>query len=335
MPETQFGISQNFFKFALSTNRLQSPPLIYSPREKRMNNLKKNLSALMLIIALTACGSTKTPVISPENQAAEYTVQTAPQQQRRVALALGGGASKGFAHIGVLKALTDAGIPVHMVTGTSAGAVVGSLYASGMSPDDLTQASEHLEKSDVTDFRLSTKGFIVGQKLQDYINEKVKNKQIQQFPIPFAAVATDFENGQAVLFNYGDAGQAVRASSSIPSVFRPVIINGRRYADGGLSQPVPVSAARKMGADIVIAVDISARPEEQTKKGLFASLGQSVRIMTLRALEDELAKADVVIKPDVLNLGSVKGFEQKEQAIAAGEKATQAVLPKIRALLGE
>ena len=300
-----------------------------------MNNLKKNLSALMLIIALTACSSTKTPVISPENQAAEYTIQTAPQQQRRVALALGGGASKGFAHIGVLKVLKEANIPVHIVTGTSAGAVVGSLYASGMSPDELISESEHLAKSDVADFRLSTKGLIVGQKLQDYINQKVGDKPIQHFPIPFAAVATDFENGQAVLFNYGDAGQAVRASSSIPSVFRPVIINGRRYADGGLSQPVPVSAARKMGADIVIAVDISARPQAHIKKGLIVSLGQSVRIMTLHALNEELSKADVVIKPDVLSLGSTGGFEHKEAAIAAGEQAAKAALPKIKALLGQ
>ena len=194
-----------------------------------MNNLKKNLSALMLIIALTACSSTKTPVISPENQATESSIQTAPKQQKRVAVALGGGASKGFAHIGVLKALTDAGIPVHMVTGTSAGAVVGSLYASGMSPDELISESEHLDKSDVADFRLSTKGLIVGQKLQDYINQKVGDKPIQHFPIPFAAVATDFENGQAVAFNHGNTGQAVRASSSIPTIFRPVEIDGRRY----------------------------------------------------------------------------------------------------------
>ncbi|MBR3481980.1 MAG: patatin-like phospholipase family protein [Neisseriaceae bacterium] len=300
-----------------------------------MNNLKKNLSALMLIIALTACSSTKTPVISPENQATESSIQTAPKQQKRVAVALGGGASKGFAHIGVLKVLKDANIPVHMVTGTSAGAVVGSLYASGMSPDELISESEHLAKSDVADFRLSTKGLIVGQKLQDYINQKVGDKPIQHFPIPFAAVATDFENGQAVAFNHGNTGQAVRASSSIPTIFRPVEIDGRRYADGGLSQPVPVSAARKMGADIVIAVDISARPQEHTKKGLIASLGQSVRIMTLHALNEELSKADVVIKPDVLSLGSTGGFEHKEAAIRAGEQAAKAALPKIRALLGQ
>ena len=155
-----------------------------------MNNLKKNLSALMLIIALTACSSTKTPVISPENQATESSIQTAPKQQKRVAVALGGGASKGFAHIGVLKVLKDANIPVHIVTGTSAGAVVGSLYASGMSPDELISESEHLAKSDVADFRLSTKGLIVGQKLQDYINQKVGDKPIQHFPIPFAPPVT-------------------------------------------------------------------------------------------------------------------------------------------------
>ena len=295
---------------------------------------QRHLTAIIIAMVLTACSSTHKGAVVGE-QATEHSVNMPTKQQKRIAVALGGGASKGFAHIGVLKALKDANIPVHIVTGTSAGAVVGSLYASGMSPEQLIIESEQLAKSDVADFRLSTKGLIVGQKLQDYINQKVGDKPIQHFPIPFAAVATDFENGQAVVFNFGNTGQAVRASSSIPTIFRPVEINGRRYVDGGMSQPVPVSAARKMGADIVIAVDISARPEEKSKKGLIAQLGQSVRIMTLHALNEELSKADVVIKPDVLSLGSTGGFEQKTAAITAGERATKATLPKIRSLLSQ
>ncbi|MDO5686326.1 MAG: patatin-like phospholipase family protein [Neisseria sp.] len=267
---------------------------------------------------LTACSSpTPPPVVV--------------QKPVRVALALGGGASKGFAHIGVIKVLQENNIPVHIVTGTSAGAVVGSLYASGMSVDRLELESELLDKADVADLTLSGKGFIIGQKLQDYINRKVKNVEIQEFPLRFAAVATDFENGKAVAFNYGNTGQAVRASASIPNVFQPVEINGRRYVDGGLSAPVPVTAARNLGATVVIAVDISARPEKNIDSGFLSFFQQSLNIMSMTALESELAKADVVIRPKVQALGAVGGFDRRAQAIAAGEAATREALPHIRA----
>ena len=296
-----------------------------------MRLLRRIIFLVLSVSLLNACSSVSYK--EPEHPASSRNILVQPQKAVRVGLALGGGASKGFAHIGVLKVLAENDIPVHIVTGTSAGAVVGSLYASGMSEDRIELESEIINKTDLADFTLSKSGFLKGEKLQDFINRKVENKNIQQFPKKFAAVATDFETGKSVAFNYGNAGQAVRASSSIPGVFQPVQIAGRSYVDGGLSAPVPVSAAKKLGADIVIAVDISDKPQKNLKDSLFALLGQTINIMSQSALQVELSQADVIIRPDVLDLGSVGGFEQREDAIKQGENAARKALPQIKAKL--
>lgn len=280
------------------------------------------LLAIAAAALLASCGTAG-------NNAARKPVQTA-KPAAVVGLALGGGASKGFAHVGIIKVLKENGIPVKVVTGTSAGSIVGSLFASGMSPDRLELEAEILGKTDLVDLTLSTSGFIKGEKLQNYINRKVGGRQIQQFPIKFAAVATDFETGKAVAFNQGNAGQAVRASAAIPNVFQPVIIGRHTYVDGGLSQPVPVSAARRQGANFVIAVDISARPGKNISQGFFSYLDQTLNVMSVSALQNELGQADVVIKPQVLDLGAVGGFDQKKRAIQLGEEAARAALPEIK-----
>lgn len=204
----------------------------------------KTFLAASSVLVLAACPSGNAPQSKPSTQGQNTVSHTAPKPKATVALALGGGASKGFAHIGIIKVLKENNIPVKIVTGTSAGSIVGSMYASGMSPDRLELEAEILGKTDLVDLTLSTSGFIKGEKLQNYINRKVGNRPMQQFPIKFAAVATDFESGKPVVFNVGNAGQAVRASASIPNVFQPVVIGSRKYVDGGLSQPVPVSAAK-------------------------------------------------------------------------------------------
>ena len=278
------------------------------------------------VLILSACPSNTSPVNPPRHNT---QITPPPKPQAVVALALGGGASKGFAHIGIIKALKQNGIPVKIITGTSAGAIVGSLYASGASPDRLELEAEILGSTDLVDLTLSTSGFIKGQKLQDYINRKVGNRPIQDFPIKFAA-ATDFESSKAVAFNRGNAGQAVRASAAIPNVFQPVLIGGRRYVDGGLTQPVPVSAAKKQGANFIIAVDISDRPSKNLKQGFFSYLDQSINVMSQSALQHELSQANVIIHPQVLDLGAVGGFSQKQRAIAEGERAAKAAIPEIR-----
>ena len=290
----------------------------------------KTFLAASSVLVLAACPSGNAPQSKPSAQGQNTVSHTAPKPKATVALALGGGASKGFAHIGIIKVLKENNIPVKIVTGTSAGSIVGSMYASGMSPDRLELEAEILGKTDLVDLTLSTSGFIKGEKLQNYINHKVGNRPMQQFPIKFAAVATDFESGKPVVFNVGNAGQAVRASASIPNVFQPVVIGNRKYVDGGLSQPVPVSAAKKMGANFIIAVDISARPAKNVSQGMFSYLDQTFNVMSQTALRQELGQANVVIKPQVLELGSVGGFDQKQRAIQLGEQAARAALPEIK-----
>ena len=295
---------------------------------------RRRFLAALAVSVRAACTSAHSP-----QQTKKRMVLVPPKTGKPravVALALGGGASKGFAHIGVIKVLRENGIPVHIVTGTSAGAVVGGLYASGMSPDRLELEAEILNKSDVADFTLSTTGFIKGEKLQNWINAKVKNRPIEQFPIKFGAVATEFDTGRTAVFSRGNAGLAVRASASIPNVFQPALINGKQFVDGGLTAPVPVSAAKQLGANFVIAVDISAKPEKMGKdSGFFAYLDQSMNVMSTAALNSELSKADIVIKPQVQQLGAVGGFDQKTEAFRLGESAARAALPRIRAALAK
>ena len=291
-----------------------------------IQTLRTTLTA-SVVLMLAACPSHNSD--KSDNKPHTHTANTA-KPKAVVALALGGGASKGFAHIGIIKVLKENNIPVKVVTGTSAGSIVGSLYASGMSPDRLELEAEILGKTDLVDLTLSSSGFIKGEKLQNYINQKVGNRPIQQLPIKFAAVATDFESGKAVAFNRGNVGQAVRASASIPNVFQPTMIGGRRYVDGGLSQPVPVSAAKKQGANFIIAVDISARPVKNVNQGFFSYLDQTFNVMSIPLLQHELGQANVVIKPQVLEMGSIGGFDQKRRAIQLGEEAARAALPEIK-----
>lgn len=278
------------------------------------------VAAAVLALFVAACA---TPPAEPLP-----VVPVLPPAQPRepvIAVALGGGGAKGFAHIGVLKVLESHGIRPRIVTGTSAGSFVGSMYASGKTPFDLQDIALKLEESDIRDLTFSSQGFIEGRRLQDFVNRQVGNRAIEQFPVRFAAVATDLDTGRKAAFITGNAGQAVRASCSIPNVFVPAVIAGKRYADGGLVSPVPVSSARDLGADIVIAVDISARPRAGTAPGLFSILDQTLNIMALGALERELAGADVVISPSVLGTG-VAELEARHKSILEGERAAQAKL---------
>lgn len=258
---------------------------------------------------------------------------TSPQvRQPVIAIALGGGGAKGFAHIGVIKVLESHGIKAQIVTGTSAGSFVGSLYASGKTPYQLQDIALKLEESDIRDLTLSRQGFLVGQKLQDYVNKHASSTAIEKFPKRFAAVATDLATGKKVDFIKGNVGQAVRASCSIPNVFIPTTIAGKQYVDGGLVSPIPVETAKNMGADIVIAVDISARPKNDKSMNVFGLLDQSLNIMGQQSINYELKLANVVIKPEVGHLG-VLDLKARHESILAGERAAQAQIPKIKQLL--
>lgn len=255
-----------------------------------------------------------------------------PPRQPRIGIALGGGGTKGFAHVGVIKALEAQGLHPQLIAGTSAGSVVGALYASGLDGFALQELAFALDESRVRDLNLRSpwEGLVIGQKLQDYVNELVKNRAIDQLAKPFVAVATQGDTGARVDFARGNTGQAVRASSSFPVFFKPTQIQGKTYVDGCLVSPVPVDAARKLGADIVLAVDISAQLERRTVfDGLTNVIDQSLVIMIKRLGEQELARAEVVIRPKVGRIGTTD-FDQKEKAILEGEKAVALAMPALR-----
>ncbi|WP_027994229.1 patatin-like phospholipase family protein [Simplicispira psychrophila] len=281
------------------------------------------------LAALAACSSTP-PAPSATAPAATAT----PATPIKIGIALGGGAAKGFAHIGVIKMLEANGFTPAVVAGTSAGSVVGALYASGMDAFELQEKAVALDESKIRDLQLSSGGLVLGQKLEDYVNEQVQRKPLEQLAKPFVAVATRLEDGERTVFARGNTGQAVRASSSIPGVFQSVSIGKYHFVDGGITSPVPVDAARQLGADMVIAVDISNKARGKTPDGLLGTLGQSIAIMGQKLGQAELARADIIIRPKVLDMGSTD-FSQRAQAIIEGEKAAMAAMPQIRARVAQ
>ena len=247
-----------------------------------------------------------------------------------VALALGSGGARGFAHVGVVKALEEAGIFPDIVTGSSSGAVVAALYAGGSGARELQEIALAVEKSDLVDFVLFGKGWVGGEALQEFVNRMVGGKPIEALAKPFAVVATAAKSGRMTVFNRGDTGVAVRASASVPNLFVPPVINGEEYVDGGLSSPVPVKLARAMGADIVIAVDVSWFAQARNPSG--TAMAQHGRGGRYSLLADELDTADVVIVPRTVRTRMLD-FEQKAANIAAGEDAGRDALPQLRALI--
>lgn len=250
----------------------------------------------------------------------------------RVALVLGAGASRGFAHIGVLKILEGNRVPIHLIVGTSAGSLVGSVYAYGFNAFQLQSLSFPVEKGDIIDLTVPDNGFIKGEKLETYVNHLLKNTPIEKLRIPFYAVAADIQTGEEIVFASGNTGTAVRASCSIPGIFQPVRIGSRIYVDGGIVSPVAVDFAKKKGADLVIAVDISIGVESPPPKTIMETIMQSVVIMYAKISQNQLSRADIVIRPRVSHIGSTD-FSKRHEAVLEGEKAALEAMPQVKAAL--
>ena len=218
------------------------------------------------------------------------------------------------------------------MVGTSAGSFVGSLYAYGFNAYQLQKIAIEIQKGDIADLTIPENGFIKGEKLEAYVNRMVNNTPLEKMRTPFYAVATNVQTGQEMVFGKGNTGAAVRASCSIPGVFRPPVLAGQMYVDGGVVSPIAVSAARKQGADVVIAVDISSDLSTSQPQGTIDTILQSIGIMYSRISAGELARADVVIRPKVGYIGS-GDFDKRHEAIMEGEKAANDALPKIIAAI--
>ena len=261
-------------------------------------------------------------------------IQPLAKKPPRIGLALGGGAARGFAHIGVIQVLEEAGIRPSLVVGTSAGSLVAALYASGKNGAQLQQVAELMEEATFADWTLPifSRGMLRGEALARYVSTQVNARVIEAMPLPLGIVATDLNSGQGMLFQRGDTATAVRASSAVPALFQPVRISGRDYVDGGLVSPVPVRYARQMGAELIIAVDISDAPESNTASDTLQVLLQTFSIMGKSINAFELRDADVVVRPALLGVSSAD-FGARRSAIEAGRVAMRAALPQLRAAL--
>ena len=260
--------------------------------------------------------------------------QIPPGQPAKIALVLGAGAAKGFAHIGVLKILESSKIPIHMIVGTSVGSFVGSLYAYGYDAYALQKIAMTLQKSDVAELTIPDNGFLKGERLRDYINTKVHSTPLEKLRIPMYVVATDIKTGNSVVFKSGNTGMAVQASCSIPGVFQPARFSGASYVDGGVVNPLAVDIAKRYGADIVIAVDISSGIDSVVPTTTIDTIMKSIQIMYSKMSQIPLSQAEVIIKPVVGFVGSAD-FGQRNEAIMEGEKAALAVIPQINEMLAK
>ena len=292
---------------------------------------RRRLLALGSFFLLAACARLpEKPVDKPVDKP---PAPMAAPAKPKLGLALGGGAARGFAHIGVIKVLESHGIYPDYVVGASAGAVVGSLYAAGYDAFAMQKIAQQLDEKIFADWTLGGRGLLKGEALQEFINQRIERRPLEQLKRRFATVATDLNSGERVVFRTGDTGMAVRASAAVPGVFQPTQFRGHSYVDGGLTSPVPVQAAREMGADIVIAVDISARPEGQPTDSPTAIMWQTTTIMGGAIAATELKGADVVIRPKLPYVKS-RDFTARNDALLEGERAAQAALPAIRQKLG-
>lgn len=287
-------------------------------------------------LLLGGCATFQPPMQS-DHPPALVAARPFPPGRAPVALVLSGGAARGFAHVGVIKVLERHGLKPDLIVGTSAGSIVGALYASGLTAIELEAAFAQMDKSVFNDYVVpglgflpGEMGFIRGEKLHRFVDARLKTHHIEGFPIRFAAVTTELSTGKVIAFNSGDAGLAVVASSAVPGVITPVVIDRRYYGDGQIASPLPVGTARDLGAKIVIAVDVVYPPQDAFLYSAVSVLFQSFAVSAHRLKELEKAGADLVIAPTLEKTSGQFTFADRQRLIAAGEQAATEMLPAVR-----
>jgi len=289
----------------------------------------KLLLAMLAMNLLASCATTQGP--GPSTPAAELP-------KPKIALVLGGGAARGFAHVGVIRVLEQEKIPLDMVVGTSVGSLIGAIYASNPNSFDLEWTAFTLEKDDLFDYGIlgafTGMGVVKGEKLESFVQNKIPVANIEDLKLPFAAVATDLNRGARVVLDRGSVARAVHASSAIPGVFEPVNYQGKLLVDGGVMENIPISVAREKGADIVIAVDISENVTNFNITNLVDVTMQAVNIMFDENVKNTEKDADILISPSVGDVAMLD-FTQKKRCMQAGIEATQKAIPEIRRKIEE
>lgn len=255
----------------------------------------------------------------------------AAQPRQRVALVLGGGGCRGYGHIGVIRVLEAEGLKPDLVVGSSAGSLVGALYAAGLRATDLERLGERLKPNLLRDWVFPKLGLFGGDGIARFIRERTGGRAIEALPTRFAAVATDLRSGAMVVLDRGDLGRAVQASSSAPGLLEPVLIDGRHLVDGNLVAPVPVDAARRLGAGRVIAVDVTFPPEQADLADPYDALYQGFSILTRKLALEERGRADVMIEPHLPEHHDMSR-DTLRALTDAGERAARAALPRLRAM---
>lgn len=260
---------------------------------------------------------------------ANVGAQTAPKLAKKLGFVFGGGSARGFSHIGVLKALVEAGYRADIVVGTSAGALVGVFYAAGFTPWQMEEVALKVRDIDVADFNsVNKRGMLAGEALQKLVNDYTRQQPIEKLKIPFGAVATNLLTGEPLLMRSGDTGLAVRASSAIPGVFVPTLVGGQELVDGGLVSPLPVRFAKTMGATHVIAIDVGTKPQNNVANGLYEVVLQSFEIMGRSLTQLEAKEADFVIRPDTARFSSTD-FAARKDLIQAGYTAGRSAVAEL------
>ena len=264
-------------------------------------------------------------------------MSSAELSRKKIGLALGSGAARGLAHIGVLEVLKKEGIPIDMIAGTSVGAVFGAIYAWSTDTDQIKkQALEvNWKKLALIDLSLPKTGLIKGKKIKNLLASYIGgNIKFSDLKIPFACVATDIDTGEEVVIDRGSVPEALRASISVPAIFTVVKRGDRYLVDGGLANPVPVSVVKRMGADFIIAVNVMPEVTDRTEKidkepNIFQIIMQSIYITTYSLVRSSVEDADTVIEPDVANIGA-GDFQKAQELILRGEQAAQNAIPEIK-----
>jgi NTE family protein len=289
-------------------------------------------AALLAVAVLAACRTAAPALTAPAPLA-----PPAPEvPEPKVALVLGGGAARGFAHIGVIRVLEQEKIPVDLVVGTSVGSLIGALYASQRSSFELEWSAFQLKQEDLFDFRVFGAvlgmGLARGELLEAFVKAKVKQERIEELMIPFAAVATDLNWGGRIVIDKGSVAKAVHASCAIPGVFEPVMHEGKLLVDGAVVDAIPIEVARAKGADVVVAVDVSEDLGNVNIKNMLDVMLQSTNIMAAVNVASRKAGADVIVQPKVGGVGMLD-FGQKKVCMDAGIEAARAAVPRIRAAI--